>query len=398
MTTAEPETELSPERFDAVIFDLDGVVTRTALLHARAWKRIFDDYLARRSDKAGNRHYRPFDSDEDYRRYVDGKPRYEGVESFLASRNIELPYGAPTDGPDEETVCGLGNRKNALFRELLQHEGAEVYASSIALIRRLREAGFLTAVVSSSRNCAAVLHSVGAEDLFDARVDGVDAERQDLRGKPAPDIFLEAARRLGVAPGRAVVVEDAMAGVRAARAGEFGRVIGVDRSGKAEVLRSRGADLVVEDLSALSVKAPRAFGSEQSVPSALERLDEILQRAAGRRTVIFLDYDGTLTPIVERPEQARLAPRMRRTLERLADRYTVAIISGRDLHDVRQRVGLENPFYAGSHGFDIAGPRGSGQAPPEAEAALPELDAAETELREALRAVDGVLIERKRFG
>lgn len=239
-------------QYDAVIFDLDGVITRTAKLHARAWKALFDEYLERLGTMQG-RTYAPFDMGTDYPLYVDGKLRYDGVKSFLKSRHIDLPYGHSSDPPTAETVCGLGNRKNMRFLELLKHEGVEVYESSIALVRALRTAGFKTAVVSSSKNCVPILESAHALDLFDAKVDGTDAEYLGLKGKPAPDIFLAAAKALDVEPARAVVVEDAIAGVQAGRAGGFGLVVGVDRGHQAGMLLASGADLVVTDLGALKI-------------------------------------------------------------------------------------------------------------------------------------------------
>ncbi|MGX2040454.1 HAD family hydrolase [Methylocaldum sp. MU1018] len=241
---------ISRRDYDAVIFDLDGVITRTATLHKAAWKALFDDFLKRRAARLGKT-FRSFDADSDYRLYIDGKARYEGVASFLASRDITLPCGDPGDGPDEETVCGLGNRKNAIYLGLLERSGVDVYPSTVDLIHELRTRRFATAVVSASRNCAEVLKAARLSDLFETRVDGLDLERMRLRGKPEPDSFLEAARRIGVQPARAVVVEDAIAGVEAGRKGGFGCVIGVDRTGHADALKKAGADLVVEDLAEL---------------------------------------------------------------------------------------------------------------------------------------------------
>lgn len=245
---------LSRRRFDAVIFDLDGVITQTAKVHAAAWKAMFDDFLQRRAAARGEP-FRPFDIDTDYRRYVDGKPRYDGVQSFLASRGIALPYGDPADPPAQDTVCGLGNRKNRMFLEVLEKEGVAAYDSTIALIRQLRAHGFRTAMVTASKSGAAILARAGISDLFDAKVDGVDAAELGLRGKPAPDPFLEAARRLDVEPARAVVVEDAIAGVQSGHAGGFGCVIGVNRGDYAAALREGGADVVVRDLAELGVAA-----------------------------------------------------------------------------------------------------------------------------------------------
>ena len=249
--------------FDAVIFDLDGVITRTARVHAEAWKRLFDDFLRERAVRMGAP-FRPFEVDTDYPRYVDGKPRFEGVASFLKSRGIELPWGQPDDSEDAATVYGLGNRKNRYFHEHLAREGVEVFESSVRLLRALRRAGIKTALVSSSRNAAAVLEAAGLVDLFDTRIDGVDLARLHLKGKPAPDLFLLAAERLGVAPARAVVVEDAMSGVEAGKAGGFGHVIGIDRRGTPEALRQAGADFVVSDLAFLKVEGIPFEGSEAS--------------------------------------------------------------------------------------------------------------------------------------
>lgn len=232
--------------FKAVILDLDGVVTRTAALHARAWKRTFDTFLGRRAVREGE-DLAEFDMETDYRRHIDGKPRYDGARDLLASRGITLPEGDPSDRPEAETVHGLGNRKNEIFRELLRTEGVESWPDTVEQLRRWRARGIGTALITSSRNGRAVVEAAGVRDLFDVVLDGIDAGRRGLHGKPAPDIFLEAARRLGVEPRHALVVEDAIAGVEAGRAGGFGRVVGVDRDGGG-ALREHGADIVVRDL------------------------------------------------------------------------------------------------------------------------------------------------------
>lgn len=246
MTPGAGPVALRTGQFDAVIFDMDGVITDTAEVHAAAWKRLFDGYLAGRSGWTGVQE-RPFDAD-DYRRFVDGRSRQDGVRGFLASRGIHLPEGEPDDPPDRETVRGLGNRKNRDFVAVLRQQGARPFGSSVALVRALRAAGVATAVISASRNAREVLEAAGVADLFDARVDGAVAGRLGLPGKPDPAVFLEAAARLGVDPARAVVVEDALAGVEAGRRGGFGLVIGVDRTGRAEAMREHGAHVLVDDL------------------------------------------------------------------------------------------------------------------------------------------------------
>jgi beta-phosphoglucomutase family hydrolase len=239
---------LSAERFDAVLFDLDGVLTDTAEIHARCWKTTFDDFLRKRASEAG-KPFQPFDAESEYRLHVDGKPRYDGVRDFLGSRDVQLPEGAPDDPPERETVCGLGNRKDELVNQVIEAGDVEAYEGSVALVRWLRKDGIKTAVVSSSHHCAAVLASAQIADLFDARVDGETVDQLKLAGKPAPDSYLEAARRIGVKPARAVVVEDAISGVQAGKAGGFGLVVGVARMGDAAELTQNGAHLVVGDLS-----------------------------------------------------------------------------------------------------------------------------------------------------
>jgi beta-phosphoglucomutase family hydrolase len=239
-----------PDGIRACLFDLDGVLTQTAKIHARAWKEMFDDFLRDWAARSGEP-FQEFDRPTDYDEYVDGKPRLDGVHSFLASRGIDLPIGSPTDPPEAETVHALGTRKNDLVLELIRQQGVEPYEGSVRLAEAARDLGMRRAVVSSSTNCRDVLVAAGIEHLLEAIVDGVVAEREGLAGKPAPDTFLAGARIVGVEPAEAVVFEDALAGVEAGRAGRFGWVVGVDRTGQAAALRDRGADVVVQDLDEL---------------------------------------------------------------------------------------------------------------------------------------------------
>ncbi|MFC5638496.1 HAD family hydrolase [Streptomyces bullii] len=243
-------TELGlPADVQACLFDLDGVVTRTAVVHAAAWKEMFDAFLRERDGED----FRPF-GDADYDEYVDGRPRADGVRTFLASRGIHLPEGKPDDPPDAPTVHGLGNRKNDLLLEKIRTQGVEAYDGTLRYIEAARARGLRTAIVSSSANCRDVLRSIGAEHLFDVRIDGVVAAERRLPGKPSPDTFLAAARDLGVEPSRAAVFEDALAGMDAGRAGGFGYVVGVDRVGQTDALYAHGADVVVKDLAELGGK------------------------------------------------------------------------------------------------------------------------------------------------
>jgi beta-phosphoglucomutase family hydrolase len=239
-----------PDGVRACLFDLDGVLTRTATVHAAAWKQMFDEYLKQRSQRTGEK-FVPFDKVSDYDSYVDGKPRYEGVSSFLDARGIHLPQGSPSDPPDAETIDGLGNRKNELVLAMIRDQGVEAYEGSVRYVRAARDAGLHRAVVSSSANARDVLAAAGIEDLFEEIVDGHVADRERLKGKPAPDTYLAGARILGVEPVQAAVYEDALAGVQAGHAGGFGIVVGVDRAGQAQALREHGADIVVEDLAEL---------------------------------------------------------------------------------------------------------------------------------------------------
>ncbi|MFL5993180.1 MAG: beta-phosphoglucomutase family hydrolase [Streptomyces sp.] len=240
-------TELGlPEEIKACLFDLDGVVTRTAVVHAAAWKEMFDAFLREREGED----FRPFD-DHDYDEYVDGLPRADGVRTFLASRGIELPDGNPDDPPGAETVHGLGNRKNALVLEKIRTDGVEAYDDTLTYIRAARARGLRTAIVSSSANCRDVLRAIDAEDLFDVRVDGVVAAERHLHGKPRPDTFLAAAHDLGLDAPRSAVFEDALAGMDAGRAGGFGYVVGLDRVGQTDALYEHGADVVVKGLAEL---------------------------------------------------------------------------------------------------------------------------------------------------
>jgi trehalose-phosphatase len=378
---------------DAAIFDLDGVITQTARVHARAWKRMFDEYLRERSERR-NEPFLPFSIAEDYPRYVDGKPRYDGVSSFLESRGIKLDYGTPEDPPGKETYCGLGNRKNKLFRDVIHAEGVDVYDDAVATIREWRRLNIKTAVVSSSKNCALIVRVAGLERLFDASVDGAEAEKLDIPGKPAPDLFTLAAKKLDVHPERALIVEDAIAGVQAGRAGGFALVVGVARKADRADLKKHGADVMVQKLTELTTEKPVAAACHP--PSALEHFDALISCLDGKKAAVFLDYDGTLTPVVSDPDKAFMPQEMRAVVRRLADLTTVAIISGRDRPVVEDFVQIEGITYAGSHGFDIRGPDFHQEHQGGVEASG-DLDKAQHALEKRLHPVAGVLVERKRF-
>ncbi len=381
---------IDPRRHDAVLFDLDGVITDTASVHAATWAQLFDEYLSSHPGQS------PF-THTDYLRHVDGKPRYDGVRDFLASRDITLPWGTPED-TGQDTICGLGNRKQTLFAAHLA-AGVPAFDSTVTFVHRLHRAGVRTAVFSSSRNCAAVLAAAGLADLFSVRVDGVVAAELGLPGKPDPATLIEAADRVAARPGRSVVVEDAESGVAAGRNGGFALVIGIDRtapgSGHAENLRRSGADVVVGDLSEVTVRTGDRPMS--ALPDAMAALGSAGGLAITRPPAVFFDFDGTLSDIVNDPDAARPVAGAEEALRELAARCPVAVLSGRDLADVQNRVGLPGIWYAGSHGFELTGPDGTHHQNDTAASAVPVLAEAAAALRAEFAAIPGVMVEHKRF-
>ena len=409
--------------FQSVIFDLDGVVTKTAKIHAHAWKKTFDEYLRLRENKY-NEPFKEFTYQVDYLNYVDGKPRCQGVSMFMESRGINLPFGDSSDPPGRETICGIGNKKNQLFNELLQQEGAEIFDSTISIINELKKNGIKIGVASSSKNCLAILKSVNLEHLFETRVDGIVSAELNLQGKPEGDIFITAARNLGTFPENSIVVEDASSGVKAGRNGGFGMVLGVARENNHEELARNGADLVVSDLSEINIhlindwflrKPKNFFKSYDSLDNIPEILPEKYLQNKGilinpyylrtsksvidtnKKMVFFLDYDGTLTPIVESPELAILSKEMKHTVEDLAKIHTVAIVSGRMREDVQNLVDIKGIFYAGSHGFDIKGPGGFTMIHPVAEKTIPLVGEIIEQLKDKFQDIEGALVEEKKF-
>lgn len=389
--------ELKIFGLEAVICDLDGVITQTAKIHMIAWKRMFEEFLKSKKKLTVSKRKM---TESDYRKYIDGKPRYKGVESFLSSRKINLPFGEPADEPDKETVCGLGNRKNIIFRNLLKKEPVKVYEDAVSQIRLWREHGLKTAIVSSSRNCKLILENTGLEDLFDTRIDGVVADESHLKGKPSPDIFLEAAKRLETKPSKGVVFEDAISGVQAAHKGNFAFVIGVSRDKSKLGLLEHGGDIVIRDFHELNLFHNPGVEPyfTQVIPPVFSEKTELVELLRNNTPVIFLDYDGTLTPIVKHPEDALLSDEMRQILEDLAGNFKVAVITGRDLDEIKSMVQLDNIIYAGSHGYRISGPDGLMMEYKKAKKLLADLDNIVSYLKKNLvKRIDGIQIERKRY-
>ncbi|WP_057937783.1 trehalose-phosphatase [Algoriphagus resistens] len=380
--------------FKAIILDMDGVVTQTATLHAEAWKQMFDSFL----ESVYGENFHPLVIGKDYKHYIDGIPRYDGVRGFLKSRNLEIPEGNPGDYPDHKTVHGLGNKKNEIFLGLLKTQGAQVYKDALAMLKIWKKEKIKLAIISSSRNCSHVIHSAGLTEYFDTRVDGELSEKENLAGKPAPDIFLKACELLNVEPHEAIVIEDAIAGIKAGKRGGFAVVIGVARHGEGRGMKEAGADIVVKELTELeNITQLERPTLHLDLPDALENFQEIAKSFEEKRPILFLDYDGTLTPIVSNPKDAVLSEVTKKIIKDLSEYITIAIISGRDRKDAESMIGLPNLIYAGSHGFDIKGPNGLQKQHEQGQETLPALDKAEARLIENLANVASVQVERKKY-
>ncbi len=377
----------------AVILDMDGVITQTAKTHKAAWKEMFNGFLKRQSGNFSSM------DDEDYKKYLDGKPRYKGVESFLQSRKIKLPYGTPEDSPKEETICGLGNKKNSIFIRLLKEKGVEVYDDAVEKIKYWRQLGLKTAVVSSSKNCKLVLEKAGLTQLFDARIDGVISRERNLKGKPNPDIFIESTKELDVLPEDCVLFEDAVSGVQAGSDGNFALVVGVNRGNNKKALSENGADCVIDSFTEIDLFDDAEINDffihpTPSFSSEFKKIEAVIKN---RVPVLFLDYDGTLTPIVKHPEDAIMADEMKEVLRKCAAKFKVAAVSGRDMDDLKSKVGVENLIYGGSHGFRISGPDDLYREHEKTNEIVPKLNEIEEKLHEIFKGIKGVQIDRKRY-
>jgi trehalose-phosphatase len=356
-------------RCEAMILDLDGVITDTRKLHTMAWKEILDSYLQQEKY--------PLFTMEEYDLFLDGKPREEGMKSFFTARKIAVP---------EIQIQNLSQRKNQRYLQLLKQHGPDVFEDTLQAIKKWKEKGLSVAVISSSKNCQEVLAQAGIEELFDVRVDGSMAREKHLKGKPEPDYFLEAARELGKEASQCMIFEDSIAGVEAGKKGHFGKVIGVSRKSQTdpEILYATGADLVVNTLADLN-----------SLPHALKSWEKVTKKIGNKDLVLFLDFDGTLSEIVACPEQAEILPEIKQILGAISCCFKIAVISGRDRQDVKEKVGLENIFYAGCHGFDISGPGGFHYEVEKVEDTFPMLDEMERIFHELL--LPEVLVERKKY-
>lgn len=386
----------STNKIKAAILDLDGVITQTASMHAEAWKQMFDQYNDLRKKKK-QQSYEAFSIEKDYPVHIDGMPRYDGVNNFLQSRNIQLPWGDPSDKPGKETICGLGNQKNKIFLERVDRKGVKVIEPNVKVVREWKKSGLKTAIVSSSKNCERILKSVNLESLFDVRIDGVVSVERNLKGKPAPDIFLEAVNELDFKPDEALIVEDALAGVEAGSKGHFRMVIGIGDGDRISQMKDLGANEVVKSLEDLEINLQTGLKDFKRLPDALEQFQQLADEWKNKRIFLFLDYDGTLSPIVDEYDKAFLSENMRMTINDISKICQTAIISGRGMEDVKSRVEIDHLYYAGSHGFEISGPEKFYYEVEKARELIPYLDKIEKELKNDLKAIKGVKFERKKF-
>lgn len=383
-------SKLKNLKFSAVILDMDGVITGTASVHATAWKKMFDEFLKKREGE----NFRPLDIKIDYKKYIDGIPRLDGIRGFLKSRNINIPEGNPDDDSGKNTIHGLGKRKNKIFRDIIEKDGVQVYEDALEMIKKWKKENIKLAVISSSKNCKYILEKAALDDCFEVRVDGNTLKEENLRGKPEPDMFIKAAEYLNAKVEETIIIEDAIQGVQAGKKGKFASVVGVARNGEESTLKEAGADIVVKKLTQLSNMDKE---TPETLPNALKEIEELFEKKGTRKITIFLDYDGTLTPIVSNPDAAELPEDNREIINHLSKLTPVAIISGRDLKDLKSKIEIDTVIYAGSHGFDITGPDGLEMVHESEAEVTPALDEAEKRLNEQLKYIRGVKVERKKF-
>ena len=403
--------------FEVAIFNLEEVIVKTVSLHYETWKSVLDEYLHFRE----SRNNEPFDefTYDDYLVCFNGKSRYQGVRNFLKSRRIQIPLGDLQDDPDKETMWAIANKENLRFCEILKSQGVKLNPSSIQFIKNLKKAGVRIGLASSSENGKFIFEIAGVEELFDTKVYGEVASKNKLQKKSEENIFVTASYILGSLPAKAIVIEDVPCQIETIRNSGFGLVIGLAKENNESEVAEHGADVVVHDLSQITLewieqwfhKRPLyLFDFWDHAPKRLYGLPEegtiiinpyYLSSAKDallgkKKIVFFLDYDGTLTPIVDRPEQALLSLDMRNVVERLLQRYTTAIISGRLRSDVEKLVGIKGLFYAGSHGFDISG-KGISMVEPRAKKAIPLISKITKQLSKNLQGIPQILIEEKKF-
>jgi alpha,alpha-trehalase len=380
-------------KIDTIILDLDGVVTDTASLHEQAWKQTFTAFLTDFSKRA-NQQFQSFTHD-DYLEYLDGKPRLQGAQDFLHSRNIDLPEGFDDDPPGFLTVGSIANQKNHLYYQFIDTQGVSAFPDTKIMLIKWRLQGYKLALISSSKSCRYIIDRAGLSGAFDAIVDGNDLVTMKLKGKPDPDMFLYTTEKIGSTYNHTAIIEDAVSGIEAGKRGNFAAIIGVARNDHPQLLLKHGADKVVFTLTELSPQPQIRYIKE--VPSFTNTIDEFLKTHSVNKFSIFLDYDGTLTPIVSRPEEAIISRQTKNILRKLSQKCTVAIISGRDRQEIQSLIDIDSLYYAGNHGFDIAGPQNCSYIHPSVKIIQTYLSRAELLISDSLSSIRGILIERKRF-
>jgi alpha,alpha-trehalase len=381
----------------AALCDLDGVITNTANIHAQAWQETFDHFFWQLQHKT-HYYYPPFNIVDDYRTFLDGKPRLAGIKDYLRAKNIYLPAGQETD-EDGDTLYSLANQKSQRFLQLLEQQGVEAYPENLHKLQEWKQQGMKLAVVSASKNCRQILKLANLDTFFEVCVDGLVAEQKQLRGKPYPDTFLYAAKELNIHPHEAMVVEDALAGITAAKAGGFGLAVGLICAKNYTVMQDADADVLINDLSELMWdKHVICYPVEhKSLINARHHIDKLSEMLSHHQLAIFLDYDGTLAPIVAHPEAAIISDGMREALARLSQQTKVSIISGRDNETIRQFVKLPNIRYIGDHGLDIDQPDGIQTTLTNTSYFIPLLQNISKQLSQALGSIAGVQLEPKKY-
>ncbi len=377
----------------AIIIDMSEVLVHTARINQNAWETVFNDLLNK------NNVMQPF-TIEDYNTFIEGKPKFERVQNFLNSQNINLPFGSQSESTEKDTICSLEKRKSKIFSHLLKENELQFYEKALEKIKYWKEKGLKTAIVSSDETFKKSLNASVINNLFDVKIDGHASRKKGLKEKPEADLYIEATKKLGVDAESCVLFDDSVPGLQAGSKGNFGLVIGVSRRENRKLLSENGADLVIDNFDELDLINDPDIKTwfNQSIPPFASQYVEIGKAVYNKTPVLFLDYDGTLTSIVQHPEAAVISKEMYEVLNECAAKFKVAAVSGRDMDDLKSRIKLENMIYAGSHGFRISGPDGLYMEHDKSEEILPVLDKMEKKLNQVfLNSIEGLQIERKRY-
>ncbi len=385
--------EKQENRLKAIVVDMSGVLANTDSTSRAAWESVFKDFF-----KANNS--RQFFSSEDYDTYIKDKPKYHRVKNFLNSKNISLPFGDQNDSAGNDSACSVENKKMKVFKHLLEESGMQIYENAVKNIKLWKEKGLKAAVVSSDETFKKAFDSAQLSHLFEVKIDGTASRKLGLKEKPEADLYLEATKRLELAPESCIFFDDTVSGLQAGSKANFGLVIGVNRGENRKLFSENGADMVIESFDELDLFNDPEIEAwfSHPIPRFASEYVKIGEVVFGKTPVLFLDYDGTLTPIVQRPEDAVLSTEMQEVLKECASMFAVAAVSGRDMDDLRSRINIDNLIYAGSHGFRISGPDGMYMEHEKSQEILPELNKMEDKLNQVFHGtVSGVQVERKRY-